>query len=282
LNVEEDKSNAIKKLWHNLFSKLLEELLSPVDIDVFPELPVMSNPPRADVVLLRRKYSKWTAKQRSVLPDGIRDTQASHIVLEFKYSESFNENAIRQAVGYDFFYKHAKQLDDITVQTFVLSARKPQSETLKRLGYETTQQPGVYRTKNPVYSPIILLSLNSLPDKQHNAYIKCFASHMRVKKKAFDTLMHSPLKGATHRLRWFLTGLREFWFTLKGAKMRIELTPEQLTEMGEMWGDSYFSSLTVEERLAGLNPQERLAGLNPQQLDELEKSLKTLKKRQAQ
>jgi hypothetical protein len=60
--------------------------------------------------------------------------------------------------------------------------------------------------------------------------------------------------------------------------MKAELTEEQLTEMGKMWGDWFLSHRTVdevlkhfpkEEVLSRFNPVERLAGLKPQEMDEI-------------
>jgi hypothetical protein len=78
-------------------------------------------------------------------------------------------------------------------------------------------------------------------------------------------------------------------------EMSLELTPEQISEMGKMWGNVYLSGLGVEERLAGLSlkevlphfkltdvvkqfspakvveqfsPAERLAGLPPDVIEE--------------
>lgn len=39
------------------------------------------------------------------LPDGIRDCNANHILIEFKYTESLTADAIRQAVSYEYFYR---------------------------------------------------------------------------------------------------------------------------------------------------------------------------------
>jgi len=41
--------------WHRLLGQLLEELLTPVGITVFTGFPIMTNPPEADVLLLRRE-----------------------------------------------------------------------------------------------------------------------------------------------------------------------------------------------------------------------------------
>ncbi len=43
--------------------------------------------------------------------------------------------------------------------------------------------------------------------------------------------------------------------------MNTELTAEKVMEMGKIWGESYLSLLSPEERLAGLDAEERLAGL---------------------
>jgi len=83
--------------------------------------------------------------------------------------------------------------------------------------------------------------------------------------------------------------------------MDIEMTAEQIADLGKRWGNAYLSSLPVDEllehydrqkilsqfepqeifsqfepqeRLVGLEPQEILAGLKPQQLDELQEYFK--------
>ncbi len=89
-------------------------------IDVQPNVSVMTKSPEADILLLRRDTPQWTAMQRAHLPDGIRDSKASHILIEFKQTESFNEKALTQAVGYDYFYKQAKKLLHTEVQTVLL------------------------------------------------------------------------------------------------------------------------------------------------------------------
>ncbi|MBK8047478.1 MAG: hypothetical protein IPK16_10350 [Anaerolineales bacterium] len=53
-------------LRHQLLSKILELVLTPVDITVESELQVMSEPPRADLLLLRRHGKVWTAAQRKL------------------------------------------------------------------------------------------------------------------------------------------------------------------------------------------------------------------------
>jgi hypothetical protein len=77
--------------WHRLLGEVLEKLLTPVGLSVYTELSLMNRPPRADILILRRQQAHWTTAQLERLPDGVRDSQASHILLEFKYTESSTE-----------------------------------------------------------------------------------------------------------------------------------------------------------------------------------------------
>ena len=75
--------------WHHLFASLLQEIFTPINVQVDTDVEVSGKPPRADIILLQRlTTSTWTDEQRQYLPDGIRDSQASHILIEFKYTES--------------------------------------------------------------------------------------------------------------------------------------------------------------------------------------------------
>jgi len=284
-----------KTSWHRLLARLLEIVLSEVEIDVQPNVSVMTEPPEADILLLRRKTPQWTAAQRARLPDGIRNTDASHILIEFKYTQSFNEQALSQAVGYDFFYKHAKKLPPIEVQTVLLSARKPHSDTLTYLGYQPTEYPGVYRTQTPVIRKVLLLSLNELSNEPHNVWIKCFASRKTVKKQAFKKLQQLGFVSIANELKWFISGLMQLWFGTGEEKMTIEFTPEEVTEFGKQLGNVWLADLTVddmlsrfgrEEVLSHFKPVDRLAGLKPEEMlsyfkpEIIEEYLKQLKKRQ--
>ncbi len=278
---EKNDGNAIvkksKTSWHRLLARLLEIVLSPVDIDVQPNVDVMTNPPEADILLLRRNTPKWTAAQRARLPDGIRDSEASDILIEFKYTQSFNEQAVAQAAGYDFFYKQAKQLPPQQVQTVLLSAREPRSDTLTYLGYQLTDYPGVYRSQTPVIRNVLLLSLNELSNEPHNLWIKSFASQIKVKKQVFNLMDQLGLVSISQELTWFIDGLMTLWFeTMRGEKdMTMKLTPEQVIDLGKEVGNIWLARLTLRERLAGLKPEEvlphfkpvdRLAGLKPEEV----------------
>jgi hypothetical protein len=139
-------------------------------------------------VLLRKERKDWSEEQKNRLPDGIRDCEASHILIEFKYTESVNENALLQALGYDYFYRRTQKLAEHEVGTFLVSSKTPEKETLRIFGYEMSGKPGVYRSENRLLKRISLILLNELSDTPHNAFLKCFASRKSEKASAFDSL----------------------------------------------------------------------------------------------
>ena len=255
-----------KTRWHRLLGSLLEQLLTPVGISVQCDVKVMVNPPEADILLLRRQTPQWTDEQLERLPDGLRESVASDILLEFKYSESVNEKAFQQAVSYDYFYKSANKFSHKQVQSFLISAKTPHSATLDEFFYQPSQCKGVYFSKLPLFRHVILIVLNELSNEPHNAWIKCFASRRLEKKKAFEVIKTMSLNLLSSRLEEFLLVLSQHWFSDRGEfDMGVELTVEKVVEMGKFWGQSYLSSLNPEERLAGLGAEERLAGLGAEE-----------------
>ena len=62
----------------------MEYVLTPVGIEVSTNVDVMGNPPEGDMLLLRRHGRHWSEEQKARLPDGIRDSDAGHILIEFK------------------------------------------------------------------------------------------------------------------------------------------------------------------------------------------------------
>ncbi len=274
---ESDRQTTPQTQWHRLLGALLEELLTPVGITVMTGFPIMSNPPEADILLLRREGgTQWTAEQYARLPDGIRHSAAAHILLEFKYTESVNLAALQQAVGYDSFYRRNNQLTEQEVQTFLLSSRQPNGRFLETFGYQTSEWTGVYTSQNPMLSRLPILSLNTLSAAEHNAYIKCFASRKKEKQRAFNALQTEQQSTWSPNIYWLLLNLWRHWFKPQEGEsdMTIQLSPEDMKEMADMWGDSLLAilppeklltRLTPEERLAGLDPEERLAGLDPEE-----------------
>jgi len=225
--------------WHILLGKLLEELLKPLGIMVYTEFSVMSGAPRADILLIRKKHREWTQEQLRFLPDGIRDSRAGHILIEFKYSESVTKKAFRQILGYETFYTDSRNLSDREVQSFVMSSKTPRETVLNTFGYSLSDLPGVYRSDNPLLAEIPLLCLNEMRDEACNAFVKCFASQKKEKAAAFSVLKQQGLENLRAQVQWLVHGLICYCFSEKGEHMEtMELTPEKVMKMGKKWAGS--------------------------------------------
>ena len=190
------KKEDSKTRWHILLGSMLEDILTPVGIRVITDFPVMSEAPECDILLLRKERKVWSEEQRNRLADGIRDCGASHILIEFKYTESVNENALLQTLGYDYFYRRTQNLAGHDVGTFLVSSKTPERETLRVFGYSRSDRTGVYRSENRLLKRISLILLNELSDEPHNAFLKCFASRKKEKASAFDSLRQHGLIAA--------------------------------------------------------------------------------------
>ncbi|MCL4868612.1 MAG: hypothetical protein KJ063_06585 [Anaerolineae bacterium] len=282
-------------LWHRLVGTLFRELLTPVNITVQTEVPLLNKPPQGDLLLIRREGKVWTAEQKALLPDGIWQNNARETLLEIKITESLGEETVQKTAGYDLFYRENQRLKPTDLATLIVSARRPRQTFLDRMGYQLAEAPGVYRSTYPIVQRVGLILLNELSDETHNAFAKCFASRKSVKEQAFQTLEGVGFAMASVAVMTFLVGLRQHW--LEGEEtMSTELTAEKVMSLGEKVIHLILEKLPPEERLVGLRPEERLVGLRPEErlaglrpeevlqqyrLEEIEAYLQKLKKQQA-
>lgn len=262
----------LKTLWHRLLSRLLEIVLSPVGITVLSELPATSNPPQIDILLLRRDDQAWTPQQLSRLPDGVRDRQAAHHLLECKFTESLNEESFQQALTYDYLYRQSQQLAATDVQTYVISAKTPSSLNLQAWGYAVEQHKGVYVSQLPLLKRVVILVLNDLSNEPHNEFLRLFASRKQVRQSALQVLLRHQWTKWPAEFWMLLFGLQKV-YQLEGVSMPKNLNLEDVLELGEEMRQQVIASATPEERLRGLEPEERLHGLEPEELQTLLKQL---------
>ena len=80
--------DSVRVQYHRLLGAGMRLNLAAVKVLVSTESSILSESPRVDILLLRREGANWTEAQRGRLPDGIRDSTAGHILIEFKYTES--------------------------------------------------------------------------------------------------------------------------------------------------------------------------------------------------
>jgi hypothetical protein len=218
----------------------LKELLSPVDIQVLSEVQVVPDPPRADIILLRRGGDTWTKEQLDSLADGLRDTGAERLLIEFKYTESITDDAFRKLFAYDYLYRESEKLERDQLQSFLVSSKTPNTDILTRYKFEPTQKNGVYVSKMPIFGDMQVILLNELSDKPHNAVLKCFASRKKEKDKAFSTMSHYVLPGrASTKLVWAITGLMRIMMNKTMGNLEVTgWTPDEIVKLGKNWMES--------------------------------------------
>ncbi|MBF0463123.1 MAG: hypothetical protein HQL87_17285, partial [Magnetococcales bacterium] len=174
-----------KTHWHRLLGKALEESLTPVNVSVQTEVDVVSGSPKADIVLLRREGEGWTEEQKLWLADGLRDTAAKEELLSFKFTESLTEDAISHLFVCDHLYRLKQKLKRRDLQSFLLLAKTPNTDIMRRFGFEPEGKAGVYASTLPMLGALRIILLNELADTPHNAVLKYFASRKQEWQKAF-------------------------------------------------------------------------------------------------
>jgi hypothetical protein len=241
--------------WHRFLAKGFELSVGRRGVLVIAEVEVTQNPPKVDVLLLRREGDAWTAEQIALLPDGIRDCNASHVLIEFKYTESLTIDAIRQAISYEYFYRTANELPPDAVKMFILCAKTPTAERLASFGYTLSALPGVYTNAEELLNHIPLLVLNGLSDDAHNAFVKAFASRPAQKAKALATIRQQT--DLSDELLGYFEVLRTLWSLPEGAAMNEVLTPERVVEIGREWKRILFQHATADELNEMLSPESK-------------------------
>ena len=238
--------------------------LAPLQISVHMDVDLLGKPPKADILLLRREGEAWNAAQRARLPDGVRDSAAAHVLVEFKYTESVNETAL----AYDHFYRQGQRLSEEQALTVLLSARTPRKDRLEKWGYEE-EQKGVFCSQLPLLRRVRLLVLNRLPPQPHNAFVKLFASRKREREAAFASL-DAPTVAESPKLHAYMVGLQTALGVKGEVNMAEMLTPEKVMEIGEKVRQRILEMAspgeineTLRQRILEMaSPEERMMGLD--------------------
>ncbi|MCP4347247.1 MAG: hypothetical protein GY795_17180 [Desulfobacterales bacterium] len=257
----EDNTKSEKKPWHMWFGNMFKTSLVPLGVEVHTGYPVMKEPPEADVIIIRKNQEKWTPEQLKYLPDGIRDCEAGHIVIEFKYTESVNEDVFCTALGYRIFYKRNHGLKNHQLQAFLVSSKTPAESTLREFGYFSETQAGIRQSSHSPMKLVSLISLNDLPDEPHNAFVKLFATKSGQRLSA----MRRFRKAGTELPEYMRSYIGKFLEILKGdtgmGNIEFELTSEERKEMAlfvktELTMDEILENFTTEQILDRFTPEQ--------------------------
>ncbi|MBF0450185.1 MAG: hypothetical protein HQK75_05745 [Candidatus Magnetomorum sp.] len=262
------KIKSPKTPWHNWFGNLFKVSLIPTGLEVETDVPVMNQLPEADIVIIRRQTNKWTNTQLQRLPDGIRHTRAACVLLELKYSESINVEAILQIGGYYKFYKHSHNLNQInSLKCFLISSKTPQKKTLNRFRYKPTRYSGVYKSSCPICRLFPIISLNDLSDAPYNLLFKLFASKKQASSNATKKLKTDLYGTFPYHLKCFISGFI-YKCLIKGGKDMdwLNLTPKDMQSLKKEWLSTLYDSCTPSEVLSNYSPSEVLSNYSPSEV----------------
>ena len=87
------RPHAMRINWHQFLGKDFDLVFTPLGLEIVLEGLALSEPPRVDIVILRRHTSEWTPEQYAFLPDGIRQSKASNVLIEHKQTESTSRSS---------------------------------------------------------------------------------------------------------------------------------------------------------------------------------------------
>jgi hypothetical protein len=261
---ETEKQSNPKTLWHDWFGNLFKVSLIPTGLDVATDVPVMKQLPEADIVIIRRHSKIWTKEQLKRLPDGIRHTRAKHVLIELKFTESINEDAICQIGGYYKFYKINQKLKpNNQLKCFLVSSKTPRKSTLKRFQYYKTKYPGVFKSQGPICGLFPIISLNDLSDAPHNILFKLFASKKKETINATNKVRDRLYNQLPEPLQNFLSDYIERCLIEGGSNMDyLNLTQEERKKLRQEWLSKY----STEELLSGRTPSEVLSNYSPSEV----------------
>ncbi|KPA10870.1 hypothetical protein MHK_008917 [Candidatus Magnetomorum sp. HK-1] len=309
--VEPDKhpeKNTASQTSHVLFGCMMKESLIPLNLEVESSYEVGKGPPKLDVLIIRRTGARWSKAQMEFLPDGIRHSHCKHVILELKYTESINQVAVFQTLGYLGSYVKLKSMKVENVCAFIVSSKTPQQKVLEQIGFEPTDIKGVYRSKDILLKPIQLISLNDLSDAPYNLWIKLFSSKITQRLSVLKNILSLDIKRFSKGLIIIFIKILKFWSNIGGITMQ-RIKQEVLYDTSALSDDeiAFFISLfkpesvikqfkpkdvvaqfKPEEMVTQFKPEDRLHGLKPEDLlksldlDTIEAYLKKIKKTKKQ
>ncbi len=256
-DVETKATKKTKKTsWHGLLAQVVTEPLTSAKISVQTEIDVTSASPKADIVLLRREGNTWTEEQKAWLADGMRDTNARELLIEFKFTESMNEWILRQLIVYDHLYQEKQQLKRSDLRSILLLSKTPNTGILEEHGFSLTNKDGVYLSNLRIFNSVCVILLNELSDAPYNAMWKCFASRRQEWQKAFARISQHSLPKTSVEHECVVFGVKKL--RMEGMMENMDptrLTPEYVMDLGrqELFA-SMMNSMSDEELLKFQRP----------------------------
>ena len=259
-----------RNVWHVAFASFLVAI-APKNFDVFTEVALSVDPPRADFILLRRKTS---TPRRALSFCGLWDRLGRVTVLEYKSpaKSSFRQGDLVRLLCYGTIYhaRHPKKslrCDELTLVLVVASITPTLLAEIAQMGWTLTPLGGGYFRVDGVMYPCYVAVIDDVCQEERDELLRLF-SHLPVADEGTKAWLSQWMKDNNMKLprKFTKTELKEFR-RLAMKRFPIEdrlegMTPEQ--RMGGLAPHERMNGLAPHERMNGLAPHERLDGLTPE------------------
>lgn len=259
-----------------------------INIMTQPEVRTGALPPAIDLLLVRREPGKpWTPWQLLFLSDGIRDSTATHILIELKYTESLTYHAIEALIGYEVFYRRNNKLPRRAVQSVIMLAKQPRESTRTRVGLTVRMAPGVYRGTHWTLVSKRMIVVSELSVAIHNVFVRLFSTQKAIQIAAFEQFQRELMHKVPTEVTTFVFTVNELLH--KGGKSMETLALEEVlmrektiahkivANMPEDELDKAIRGTAYHQHLAEQNRQEGLEqGVQQGRLEERQHMLRML------
>jgi hypothetical protein len=246
--------------WHVLFARLVGER-APHSIEVRAEVPLGTEPPRADLLLLRRRAGPSADAAANVLR-GLWPRIECVALLEFKsVSRPIRRGGLAKLVAccglyYQSNFDDLRRPSALTLVLVVASKTPTLAEELASFSCSLRSLGGGYAAIDGLLFPSLLIVLDDVARAEHDELVGAFGNGHLGDAEARSWWQHHT--GETmmtlKELQDFEEVERKYIEGLPLEKRLAGLAPEQV-----------LASYGPEARLAGLPPEERLAGLAPEE-----------------
>ena len=240
--------------------------MAPLGVLVSTEHSIMTDSPRVDILIIKKKSGQWTPNQLKLIPDGIRESKAKYILLEFKYSQSLSDKTFQQALGYDYFFGETYHLYRNELQTFIISSKTPQAQILKDYGYRESKIQGVYKSDIRAFKHFPLLILNNLPLTYHNALIKAFASRKAQRDSAAKLLQDKQYLNIINKgVKNIIFYIFRYFFNKQKEDITMKkMTEEEAEKMARFIDVFVNTNLSLGEILSLHKPEDVMSHFKPE------------------
>ena len=109
---------------------------------------------KADVAFTGDKAKGWTPEvnRNPKMPDGIRQSDASHIFMNFAYDQIDTDLPFMRTMAMGILFRNENNLTEDEVLLIDVFTKEPDPRILEELQFYPTKRPGIYRSKLSIFN----------------------------------------------------------------------------------------------------------------------------------